>query len=332
MGPRRAPRRVADALREASLGFYRVWHAALGARHGLFEALLARPRSAGRLARDLGLARAPVARWCEGAESLGLLERRDGGAFAVPARHAAALARPDDAAYMGHHFDYLARKSLTFGALDALLRDGEAEAPSLDETYAVATAWDHVAYFERVLPRERALVRRLREGARVLDLGAGRGAWTRAAAARFPASRFDAADPHAASLKAARIALRGVPNARVLDLRRRAPDAAAYDLVFLGEVLAAAPHVREPLGAAFLALRPGGVLHALEGLAPEPGAPARSWGERLVRAMALDFSLDGSRFPTKREALEGLRAAGFVAASARDLGGSLYALRARRPR
>lgn len=321
-----------DPLREASLGFYTVWHAALGARHGLFEALRGAPSTPASLAKRQGLAAEPVATWCKGAHALGLLERR-GRAYALAARHREALADPAAFAYLGHHFDYLARKSAGFGALDELLREGRArQAPPLDETYAVATSWDHVAYFERVLPREKALVRRLEKGARALDLGAGRGAWTREAAARFPASAFVAADLDGPSLKAARAALRGVPNARALDLRRAQPEPGAFDLVFLGEVLAAAPEPAAVLRTARRALRPGGTLHALEGLAPEPDAPARSWGEKLVRAMALDFSLDGSRFLTKREALGALRDAGFAAAGARDLGGSLFAIRARKPK
>lgn len=308
-------------LRESSLGFYRVWHAALGARHGLFERLVAW-RTPGQLARASGLAPGPLATWCRGAWALGLLER-DGARYRVPPALRGALATPASAEDMGHHFDYLARKSLGFGALDEMLAGRPARA-ALADVYAVATSWDHAAFFDLALPRQPALGAALRRGIDVLDLGAGAGGWTREAARRFPRSRFVATDLDAKEVAKARRALRGFPNARAA----REAAAGAFDLVFLGEVLAAAPDPRAPLAAAHRALREGGRLVALEGLRPPEERAPRGWGERLVLAMALDFGLDGSRFLSLAEAREALRERGFGRIAARDLGGSLFALTA----
>lgn len=300
-----------DLLPASSLGFYRAWHVAIGARHGLFLALRDAALAPRTLAAELGLDERAVADWCRGAHALDLLDAR-AGRYRLKREHAATLGEPASPEYMGHHFEYLAAKSLHFGALDDVLR-GKRPDPDLAGVYALATRWDHVAFFERFLPTERALAAALEEGIDVLDLGAGEARWTREARRRFPRSRVAAADVEA----------RG-DVMRVADV---AP--AAFDLVFLGEVLAASRDPREPLAAAMRALRPGGRVVAFEGIAPE--GPARSWGEKLVLAMQLDFALDGSRYLSLREARAAFRAAGFPRVAARDLGGSLYALGARKP-
>lgn len=300
-----------DLLRESSLGFYRAWHAALGAKHGLFEALR-QPSTPEALAQARGLDPAAVATWCRGAEALGLLSRR-GARYRLRAEHAKTLGDPAHEDYLGHHFRYATTKSLHFGALDDLLA-GRPASPDLSDVYALATRWDHVAFFERFLPREKALAARLREGADVLDLGAGQGGWSRMLLARFPRSRVVASD----------LDLRGLAGLRALRPDELADE--AFDLAFLGEVLAAAPEPAKVLATAHRALRPGGRLVALEGLRPPEGKAPRGWGEKLVLAMALDFGLDGSRFLTTEEALAAAREAGFAKPRLKDLGGSLFAL------
>lgn len=303
-------------LRETSLGFYRAWHAGTGARHGLLLALRDAPLAPRTLARELGLDASAVERWCLGAHALGLLTRSSKG-YRLAAAHRVTLGEPSSPEYLGHHFEYVTQKSLGFGALDALVR-GEAppSRPDLAPEYAIATRWDHLAFFELHLPRQPALRRDLERGIDVLDLGAGEGGWTREARDRYPASRFVAADLRARTIRGLRIR-----DARAIPAR-------AFDLVFLGEVLAAAPDPAAVLRAAHRALRPGGRLVALEGLAPEKDP--RTWGERLVLAMALDFSLDGSRFLTPRALRGALRSAGFPRATMRDLGGSLFAVTTRK--
>lgn len=311
-------------LRDASLGFYRVWHAAIGARTGLLALLAASARTPAQAARALRLDERAVAKWCRGAEATGLLARR-GDAYFVPRALRPQLADPDDARYLGHHFDYLARKSLQFGALDDLMRGEEAHV-DLSDVYAVATQWDHLAFFEQVLPRDAEAARVLKQGGSVLDLGAGHGRWAAECARRYPRARVTAAEVRGAAYAR----LREEASARIRVATVDDLDDDAYDLVFMGEVMGAARDPLLPLATAQRVLRPGGRLRALEGLAPPRDKAPRGWGERLVLAMGLDFALDGSRFLTTDEAAGALRDAGFVRRSIRDLGGSLFALRARK--
>lgn len=308
-------------LRETSLGFYRAWHIATGARHGFLSALRDAPQAPRALADALGLDARAVGLWCRGAWALGLLDRDTRQRYRLRREHAATLGKPDSLEYLGHHFEYLARKSLDFGELDALLAGQATRAPDA-ATYALATRYDHLAFFEAHLPRARALRDALRRGIDVLDLGAGTGAWTREARRRFPSSRYAATDLDVGSLRG----LRGV---RVLPTGRVPGE--AFDLVYLGEVLAAAGSPTDVLRAAHRALRPGGRLVALEGLLPPEERAPRGWGERLVLAMGLDFALDGSAFLPRERAPALLREAGFVRPVVRDLGGSLFVLSARKP-
>lgn len=306
-----------EDLRETSLGFYRAWHAALGTRHGFFLALRDAPLSAETLADELGFDRAAVGRWAEGAWALGLLTKTR-GKYRLAAAHRKTLGEPTSPEYLGHHFHYLAQKSLTFGALDEAFR-GKRTRVDLADVYAIATSYDHVGSLAALpAPVRRALAR----GVDVLDLGAGKGGWTRAAMRTFPASRFAAADLAVRGLRGLKAA-----GARVLDARNL--PAAAFDLVYMGEVLAAADDITAPLRSAARALRPGGHLVLVEGIRPT-GAP-HDWGERLVLAMGLDFSMDGSGFPTLTELRAAARNAGFPKVTARDLGGSLFLAHARKP-
>lgn len=303
-------------LRETSLAFYRTWHVALGARHGLFLALRDAPLASKVVAHELGLDERAVDDWCRGAWALELLQRDAHDRYRLRAAHHATLAEPSSPEYLGHHFEYLAAKSLVFGGIDELMR-GKRTETDLAATYALATTWDHTAFFDLYLPRQARLANGLENGLDVLDLGAGRGAWTREARRRFPRSRVVAAD-----LDLAPLAGLDAIDARELPRER-------FDLVFLGEVLAAARDPLDALRSARHSLRPGGTLVALEGLAPD--GPPRAWGERLVLAMQLDFSLDGSRYLSVSEARAAFRAAGFPRARFEDLGGSLFAIKARKP-
>lgn len=303
-------------LEETSLGFYRAWHAALGARHGLLLALRDVALPPETLAHELGLDAPAVADWAEGAWALGLLTRDARGRYRLAPAHRLTLGEPTSPTYMGHHFDYLTTKSLTFAALDQRLR-GEPTRIDLADTYAIATRWDHVAGLAS-LPR--AIQQAMQKGIDVLDLGAGHGGWTRAAQERHPASRYSASDLDLTPL-------RTLQGARILPTHELPHH--AYDLVHLGEVLAAAKDPHDVLHTAYRALRPGGRLLLLEGL--RPTTRPHTWGQKLILAMTLDFATDGSRYLSQGRLRATLKEAGFAGARLRDLGGSLFMVTARKP-
>src|SRR3990172_4001452 len=167
-------------LLERSLGFLTVWIVHLGRRYGLVHTLAAQasPVTASRLARLCSLHEPAVLTWCEAARSHRIL-KRTGDGYTLPSRLRPLLAFEDHLDYLAGQFSYLALRSLDYTAFDDLFRKGVAgpRAPHIVEASAEATRWDHTAFLKVVLPRIPDLRNLLRAGARVLDLGCGRGGW-----------------------------------------------------------------------------------------------------------------------------------------------------------
>ncbi len=321
-------------LRERSLGFLTVWIVHLGRRYGLVQALAAHrsPMTPSRLARRCSLHEPTVATWCEAAHAHRILTRTADG-YSLPPRLRPLLASEDDLGYLAGQFSYLALRSLDYDAFDDLFRTGVAgrRAPHLADASAEATRWDHTAFLEVLLPRVPDLRDLLETGARVLDLGCGRGAWGLRLAPRFPRSRFVGIDPDRTAIAAARAQAERSGVAGRLRFRRgtgesiRSPG--AFDVVHLGEALSAIAAKAEVLRNCRDALRPSGYLVIAEGLIEEgrPHDPTN----RLIHGMALDFALQGTRFFKKDGLRTLLRDSGFVRPRFVDAGGGLWYVVAR---
>ncbi len=335
----RAPRPLsARDFWSASRGFSLVWLAHLGRRHGLLRALADSPgpKTPEAIARRARKDRGAVVLWCEAAEALGLL-RGSGGRYSLPRGVAALLLREDRPEYLGGHLDYLALRSLDYDAFDEFFADGRPSArrpKHLLEAFGEATKWDHTAFLEVLLPAVPALRRALQNGAAVLDVGAGAGAWDFRVARAFPRSRFVGVEPDRTALRLARsealrLGLDGRVRFEPLSAERmRFAD--RFDLVFLGEVLCNAPDSRGVLERCRKALRPGGYLVVAEGLV-DRGAPTQDLGNALVLAMRLEFAIQPAELLEKKQLSSMARAAGFPRQRLLPAGGGFWFLVSQRP-
>lgn len=268
------------------IGFWRVWVATLGIRHGLLSAL---PGTAAQIARKAPAAREPLRVWLAAAEALGLVTRR-GRRFSCARGVRPLLVDRADPRYLGGHLAYGALESMDYDAFGPLFRRGRTlpplSRPRRGEAIAAATAWDH-AMLLRKLPQ--GIRRRLARGCDVLELGCGSGEWLRRMRRAFPRSRFAGVEPDPAAARRA--------GARV-GRAETAGRARSADLVYLGEVLHLTDRPRA-LARCARVLRPGGWLLILEGFLPERISPRPM--ESVLFAMQLDQALQGARFMRRSE-------------------------------
>ena len=336
-----APRASSDAspsrLWSASHGFWVVWVVHLGRRFGLLDALASSrgPISPATLARRARCDPNATRLWCDAALALRVVRRRGRG-IELPRPLAPLFVDPDDPAYFGGHFSYLALRSLDFDAFDELFRHGAVSARPqrhLLEAFAEATRFDHTAFLKILLPRVPALRRVLSGGCEVLDVGAGAGTWELRVAPAFPKSTFVGIEPNRAAVRmaeaqAAREGLDGrvrfvVEKAETMQFNER------FAVAYLGEMLCAGNDPHAVLRACSRALKPGGWIVVCEGLVDETRAPDAP-GNDVVLPMQLEFALQPARFLGKRELRGLLRAAGFRRPLFVDAGGGLFFAVARR--
>lgn len=117
------------------------------------------------------------------------------------------------------------------------------------------------------IPALDGVVDKLEAGARVADVGCGRGASTKIMAEAFPKSRFMGIDFHENSIEAAKRSIDGMANVEFQVARAQDYAGADYDLITIfdalhdmGDPVGAARHVRE-------SLKPDGTLMMIEPLA-----------------------------------------------------------------
>lgn len=295
-----------------SIGFWRVWIATIGRRHGLLEALPARED---RLPRELGLAPGPVALWADAAVALGLVRRGAGRLRPAPGvgRLLVDRSHPD---YLAGHLMYGAIRSLDYDAFGPFLEKGRAldllKRPRRNEAVEEATHWDHVMFLRKLPAPVRSLLRR---GCDALELGCGTGRWLQRMRKEFPRSRFRGADPDPEAAAAA---------GAEVGWAESYGETASADLVYLGEVLHLTDRPKALANAARV-LRPGGWLLVLEGFMPEKVSTRPM--ESVLFAMQLDQALQGVRFMKRSELV---LPAGFGRARYVTLGGCVALAVARR--
>ena len=330
-------RRSSDfsAHEERSVSFLTVWIVHLGRRFRLIQTLatLDSPVESDRLAKLCSLHAPTVARWCEAAHAHRILERRTSG-YLLPRRLRPLIADEDHLDYIAGQFSYLALRSLDYDAFDELFRKGVASprSPHLSEASAEATRWDHTAFEEIVLPRIPGLRNVMTSGARILDLGCGRGEWDVRFARLYPKCRFVGIDPDRRAVSLARTKAQEAAVAGRVTLKHGAGESVgllgSFDIVHLGEVLSAIAAKEEVLRNCHRLLRPSGFLVIAEGL-KEPKR-ARTPTGQLIQGMELDFALQGTGFFTRANLRTLLQRSGFARPRYVHAGGGLWYVVARK--
>ncbi len=332
MGRRRHKRaRNIKGLEAVALGFATVWTAHLGRRYGILQRLAMARGSLGAagIARACGLHPPAAAAWLEAAHALGLVERT-GGRYRLTRTQRALLVDEEDPRYLGGQFSYLALRSLDYGGFDGLFLHGAVPAPRtthLAEAAHEATKWDHTLFMEVFLPRFPGVRSLLSRGARVLDMGCGTGEWNLRMAKVFRKSRFVGIDPNRSAVGLARRRARELKvNARaefVVGAGASVRRLGSFDLVFMGEVLyglqAKARVLRDCRGI----LRTPGYLVIAEGLIDRRSNPREPLNQ-ILRAMDMDFALQGARLLSKPDLMALLGEAGFRTPRFLHGGGGLW--------
>jgi len=230
--------RFVDALNAAAM----IAMASVGHRVGLFDAMAdGEARTSAELAEYAGLNERYTREWLNAMTVSNVVEHED-GRYRLPEAHAACLTRAATPNNLAVYAQYM---PLTGTVEDDIVRcftDGGGVPYERFGRFHEVMAEDSgqtvlPALFDHILPLADGLEARLEAGARVLDLGCGRGRALMLMAERFPASSFAGYDLSAEATDWARAETkrRGLTNLtfEVRDLATYDVDAepSAFDLV-----------------------------------------------------------------------------------------------------
>ncbi|GAA5179056.1 hypothetical protein GCM10023322_07870 [Rugosimonospora acidiphila] len=271
----------------------------LGVRLGLFGALAGGPATSTELADRTGMSERYLREWLWGLHSAGYL-RLDSNSrrFSLPVEHAAVLAIEQSPLYLASAYDLLPPMAAMLDEVSTAFRSGQGISPDrypaslFTAMERMSATWLDTALLGEWLPAVDGLINRLRNGAKVADVGCGGGRALITMAGQFPNSEFDGFDRYKPNVSRAQAAAKA---AGVAD-RVRFHDADAadgmtgpLDLVTMFDVLHDAPDPHGVLAAAHGALAPvDGVLLVLESAAAaDPADNAGPSGQILYATSAL---------------------------------------------
>ena len=236
----------------------------IGEKLGLYKALAEQPMTSAELARHTDTDERYVREWLSAQAASGYVNYDPKTQrFALDAEQALALAVEDSPAYVPGAFE------LALGALKAVPRIGEAFRSGAgmgwhEHDHAVFHGTEKFfrpGYIANLvsawIPALDGVAAKLQRGARVADIGCGKGASTILMAQAFPRSQFVGFDYHGASIDAARKAAEraGVAErARFEVAKAKDYPGTQYDFVAvfdclhdMGDPIGAAAHVRRSL-------------------------------------------------------------------------------------
>ncbi len=237
----------------------------MGDRLGLYRALAgAGPLSAAQVAERAGASERYVREWLNAQAAGGYVEYEpDSGRYALSAEAATALADESSPAYLPGLFQLALGAVVDSPRVVEAARTGAgiARETRASDVREGCDRFSRTSYSAHLvsgwLPALEGVLEKLKRGARVADVGCGRGGSTILLAEAFPASRFEGYDGVADSIETARRRARAAGVDGRVDFRV-APAASysghGYDLVMmldclheLGDPAAAARHVRRSL-------------------------------------------------------------------------------------
>jgi 2-polyprenyl-3-methyl-5-hydroxy-6-metoxy-1,4-benzoquinol methylase len=259
----------------------------VGDRLGLYRALATGPQHPSELAARTGTSARYVEEWLRGQAAGGYVTYDPTeGTYALTAEQAYALTDPDGPVYLPGAFQFALAALRAEPRIAEAFRTGEGVAwhehdpevfTGCERFFRPAYTADLVATW---LPKLDGMDARLRDGARVADVGCGHGASTLLMARAYPRSTFAGSDAHAASVAEARNRAEsaGVGDRVTFEtVPAQCFTGGPYDLVTtfdalhdMGDPLGAARHVHDVLkpDGAWLVVEPNAGDHVTDNLNP----------------------------------------------------------------
>ncbi|MFQ5380877.1 MAG: class I SAM-dependent methyltransferase [Dehalococcoidia bacterium] len=273
----------------------------VGRRLGLFDAMRGRGHITARMLADaLDLDERFLREWLFQQAAASVIEHRGGDRFEL-SEEAAVLLGPESGLNIGPSLDHLpALFSLALGSEEAFRtgqgrsfeQSGEGCARLLDAAMGI---WNRQSLVADALPLLEGIVKRLRAGGSVADIGCGAGAAAIAVGAAFPKSKvrgYDTSDT-ALRIAAENLAEAGLPNVTFHNpLRDPLPDEPTFDLVMTIDCLHDMPDPEAVTASVRGAIKPTGVwLIADVEAATPPEANISRAGADMLFALSVSMCL-----------------------------------------
>jgi len=227
-----------------------AFHAAMviiGDQRGLYKAMAgAGPMTSAELAKKADCNERYVREWLNAEAASGYVEYdKATSRFTLPDEHAMALADENSPAYVAGGFYSILGALRSAEKISERFRTGEGLGWHEHDpwlfcgTERLFRPGYRAHLMESWLPALDGVVPKLRQGARVADIGCGHGASTIVMAENFPNSEFIGFDYHPASIETARerAADKGLKNVRFETSAAKAFPGPAYDLVAMFDCL-----------------------------------------------------------------------------------------------